>query len=916
MTQTMLLLAALCTLQDEPPWRAVFEHLDLTRPALSEVAALVEAGDESTAAEALVQHYLTRREEAMAPLPAVPENYDRGNADKVLAREFTFVGKTHTLPYDIDWNANPPNDHEWPIELNRHYTWLNLARAWDATGDARYARDLAFLVSDWITDNPRPESPRDARWTWRTLECGLRLQRPWPECFLRMLDAPGFTPELLCAMLLSIWEQSDYLMRFGGGGNWLTMEKNGLLTAAVTFPEFADSQAWIDDALSNMTREIGVQVYPDGSQVELTPHYHSVAMRNFDAVYQRAVEHGLKVPGEYAETVERMYEYLALIAKPSGRIPMWNDSDHDDAHRRLEGIADRFGREDIRYIVTRGEEGTAPERASVLLPYAGQVVMRSGWTMDDVYLAMDAGPYGYGHQHEDKLTLDLWGYGEELIVDPGRYTYAPTKWRGYFVSTESHSTVLVDGDGQIRRSDRSTWVVDRPEPLRWYSGESVDLAVGVYDTGYPGGPDVVHIRKLLFVKPLRCFVVVDLLVDARGGDEPRQLTSQLQFAHPGGVVDPATKAVRVQAGFAGAIAAPVAADGWSVSVHEGEEDPPAGWVAWSLHKALKEPASMVRYTSEADLPAAMAMALIPYPGDSPPAVSIGPLPATIGGQAAAPTEVTALRLGVGEESATIMMRHDDLRGPVTVDGRTTSSEVALWMNDQPAVEVPIAAQGEDVEERIQWGYQAGGGYVYEATHDGDIAPPGARRGVPYVYRVLRVGPAGAELLETGELLLEEPELETFEEGVPAEWTGPIDHTQPGHDGSRGALRATSEATTDASYVTVRRPVREVATEALAARLAYRTPMADGGDWFYLKVTFTDSDGLWWSAYIDNAPTGDWTPRTLALKDFRGDTQDTPEHGKPMPDGLELVELQVTLRKGATAEPVAPVLELDDVGVAG
>ena len=49
-----------------------------------------------------------------------------------------------------------------------------------------------------------------------------------------------------------------------------------------------------------------------------------------------------------------------------------------------------------------------PTETSHAFPYSGHYVMRSGWDKDATYLLFDAGPFGAGHQHEDKLHFVLW----------------------------------------------------------------------------------------------------------------------------------------------------------------------------------------------------------------------------------------------------------------------------------------------------------------------------------------------------------------------------------------------------------------------------------------------------------------------------------------------------------------------------
>ena len=88
-----------------------FGRLDLTRPGLEPVLAAVEAGDYVRAAAELKGYFQARREphfidDRFARPTAAPARSWPG-ADKALAREYTFVGKTSALEHDLDWNADP-----------------------------------------------------------------------------------------------------------------------------------------------------------------------------------------------------------------------------------------------------------------------------------------------------------------------------------------------------------------------------------------------------------------------------------------------------------------------------------------------------------------------------------------------------------------------------------------------------------------------------------------------------------------------------------------------------------------------------------------------------------------------------------------------------------------------------------------
>ena len=156
--------------------------------------------------------------------------------------------------------------------------------------------------------------------------------------------------------------------------------------------------------------------------------------RRWDSLLAKDQE--VAIPGDYLARMEKMFEYCLYLAKPDLRVPMLNDSDYDSVKHWLQVGSELFGREDMGYCATGGDAGTLPERTSHAFPYAGFYVMRSGWDPGARYLMFEAGPYGLGHQHEDKHHIDVYAYGRSLLLDPGRFTYVGGPWRSYFVGTQ------------------------------------------------------------------------------------------------------------------------------------------------------------------------------------------------------------------------------------------------------------------------------------------------------------------------------------------------------------------------------------------------------------------------------------------------------------------------------------------------
>lgn len=911
----------------------VLGHLDLSRPELRAVKEAREAGDSQAALTALLQHFREREHPAWyQPSPAPPEaetDTTDDPAEAILRREYVCVGKAATLTHDIDWNINPVGDAEWPIELNRHGTWGRLVQAYNRTGNPAYAEDFVYQLHDWCTDNPRPADRKNARYTWRTLECGIRLMGSWPNCFFGLLRSPHFTPETMGLMLDAIWEQADYLMRFRGGGNWLITETAGLATAAVMFPEFADSATWLNEAFGRLAREIDLQVPPDGAQKELTPHYHAVTMHSFRAALRIAAFNDIPVPDAIVQGVERMQRYLAYVSKPDGHFPMFNDSDYGSVQHDIRDLARND--ETIQYILTDGEEGTAPDFTSIAFPWAGQYVMRSGWDRDALYLALDAGPYGYGHQHEDKLHIDVYAYGRSHILDPGRYTYARGPWRDYFVGTVSHSTVLVDGRGQRRRySPRESWVNASPQNNRWITSDFFDMVCGIYEDGYGGtADDVLHVRRIFF-KRGEYWLVQDFLFGKSGEKEEHTASVQFQYSAPGAGIVGEGQGVTSHNDDANLLLLPVTDGPVDITLHEGEDSPPRGWIAWSYHKNQKDPATLAVIDRHAALPMRIDTLLFPYPGNEVPNVSMRRLPGNDEG-------TTDLEIRTPEWTDRFRWQ-DALRTGEVLSGTGTEAEISWERRDRDGriaatayhgtrprdmVELAVSAEGRVLNVicpetgmlYIDYGFSAGGGCIYavqEQVQEGTahILLTDACWGQCYFYRAWFTGKNGSEAMAEGKLDAEWPTICTFEGGEGRDWQGAtvVAIEDGGH-----ILRGEGPEDKGVQYKSIYLPVEVSAPADFGVKFRFRTPMTNGGEGFYVKAYLYDEEGRYWSAYLDRNPVREWRTVTLDRELFRRDGGGKNDHpATTLPPGHRIVRCGFTVRKGRTTTAAAPIIEVDDV----
>lgn len=588
--------ALVCQAADQGPRLPDAELLAALDPAFEGMAPVVRLRDQGkpAAAFAALAALIRAREEPGDFGQRAPRDpaFNVSGAEAVLCHRFVVGGIPHTFGPDIDWTFNPTTapgspydrDNEWTWQLNRHGAWSTLARAYQATGDERFAREFDRQFADWVADCPVPADGANQRpfSPWRTIEAGIRLSSTWPGVFVIFRRSPSVRDATLLAMVKSMVEHGRYLRSYPTSGNWLTMEMNGLYHAGALLPFVRDAAGWRTFALTRLLEELDRQVYPDGAQIELTPGYHNVSLRNFLGPVETARAYGHSLPGDYVAKLERMFAYNLWAMRPDRDLPRWNDSWHVNVRSYLATGFELFPhRADFQWIATDGAAGTAPDHTSHYFPYAGQVIFRSGWDRDALFLGFEVGPFGYGHQHEDKLGVVLFAHGRALLVEGGSYAYDASKWRSYVLSSHAHNVVLVDGEGQHRRgSPRSRYVATEPLDASFHTDGTADYARGVYDEGFGrrGNRTVRHEREAAFLKEHGLFLLRDTVESLDGKEHAYDALFHLDAEELSPAAQLPIAETRAAAGPNLRIV-PSAGPGLSVTVVRGQESPVVqGWL--------------------------------------------------------------------------------------------------------------------------------------------------------------------------------------------------------------------------------------------------------------------------------------------------------------------------------------------------
>jgi hypothetical protein len=224
------------------------------------------------------------------------------------------------------------------------------------------------------------------------------------------------------------------------------------------------------------------QVRQDGSHFEQSTYYHVYALDFF--LLHAVLE---DVSDEYRDGLVRMADFLASVVRSDGELPLLGDDDGGRAFHpygkraqfargtlatasmMLGQSAFSYSARDVEEVAlwwlgpekSRRNQGSQVARQSQVFRNSGLVAMKRG----NVSVLFDAGPFGpwsAGHSHADTLSLIVSVGAQDILIDPGTYSYLDPQWRETFRGTAAHNTICIDGKDQATPAGPFRWL-DKPE---------------------------------------------------------------------------------------------------------------------------------------------------------------------------------------------------------------------------------------------------------------------------------------------------------------------------------------------------------------------------------------------------------------------------------------------------------------------
>ncbi|MBK8269563.1 MAG: alginate lyase family protein [Planctomycetes bacterium] len=436
-------------------------------------------------------------------------------------------------------------DCKWVWELNRHHHLVVLARAYQATGEARFAMAVAEQFDSWLM-----QCPFGIGMNWRSsLELGIRLINwVWAIELIRPADviSTSLGSRILESVHRHIWEIDRKYARYSSANNHVIGEAAGAYIASSYFHQLRNATRWRERAKRILNTEIMNQTHPDGGNKEQATGYQLFVMQFFTLAAVAGERIGDGMAAEYLSRLEKMYEFIAALCE-AGPLPQLGDCDDgyvldlggrrgdprpwlavgaamfqsphlaDTARGEHEVLANLLGDAGVERISKIPKSETRPLE-SQLFPDTGLCLLQSGsGDAPLISLTLDAAELGFSsiaaHGHADALSVTLRVNGGDFLMDSGTYDYfTHPKWRHHLRRTIAHNTIEIDGQDQSEILGSFLWGRRANAKLiGWTTEAGRTIATAEHD-GYRrlAGP-VTHRRTLKLESATGVEIIDDLI---------------------------------------------------------------------------------------------------------------------------------------------------------------------------------------------------------------------------------------------------------------------------------------------------------------------------------------------------------------------------------------------------------------------
>lgn len=378
--------------------------------------------------------------------------------------------------------ANLPGDPKIIWEINKQQYLLDLALAYQLTGNKKYANKIISEINEWIIQNPEYMG---INWT-SGLEISLRCIT-W--MFSLSLIKDYINANNICINKIAhyIRIKTEFIFNklslYSSANNHLIGEITLLLYSSY-FLECKEVNVWRNYAINMINKQIKNQFYSDGINKEQSINYQIHTMELYFLCEYILNTNGIKLNNDTLEILKKACFYLDKLSENDGTV--FNIGDEDGGHilklqnhpanildilqfgslvlkdTKIYGQKNKeidykiqmlFGENYVNFTNISNKVRSYKESSNVFKD--GGMFIKDGIINGMHFKVMfDFGPIGMvplnAHAHSDILSFNMNIDGKPFLVDCGTYKYHKDKgFRDYFRGVKAHNTISIDGLNQF-----------------------------------------------------------------------------------------------------------------------------------------------------------------------------------------------------------------------------------------------------------------------------------------------------------------------------------------------------------------------------------------------------------------------------------------------------------------------------------
>ncbi len=406
-----------------------------------------------------------------------------------------YGGEWRQFPADADaWRTHPVNGFTfdnapwWRVpHLPAHgdikdvweparFAWAyDLVRAYSLTGDPGFGTVFASQFQTWRDGSPPFFGPH---WACGQETAIRALALLHAEAVLVPAVGDDVLAESVRTVLAASGERIEDAIEYGLSQrtNHGISEAAGLIHLGFRFErQHPAAGRWRRRGLRWLAEQIRDQFYPDGWYAQHSLTYMRTALDQAILAQRLLTSRGLSLPLDCVARLSQSVELLgALVCSRNGTVPNHGANDggrvltYSSAPYRdfrpaltLAAVvlnvplpADVPADPEVEAWTGTSPAVAPPRRDGVVRGSSGWAVARAGRT--SVFLC--AGTFKHRPSHLDSLHIDVRHDGQEVITDPGSFSYnAPPPWNNGMVSAQVHNGPVVNDQEPGIRGPRFLW---------------------------------------------------------------------------------------------------------------------------------------------------------------------------------------------------------------------------------------------------------------------------------------------------------------------------------------------------------------------------------------------------------------------------------------------------------------------------